>query len=207
MRLPSPTPLRALGRQAACVASLSAVTLSGCAEVPTGPRALPVTISGSLTNPSAAPIPANARVVALWAVDDGSGDYAYIFGEGTVDRATNRFTVTFDEGVPSAALLGDALGVGMVILTTDPNLGEGRVPDLYDYRANVIGATGQHAVIYLNDEPPRFAPEWPSDFRRGYNVGVGRDLPGTFDGFAPTRLNAMQLIVDDLADIETVNWS
>jgi hypothetical protein len=207
MHLIPPTPLRSLVRRAVSFAVLGAVALAACSESPTGPRALPVTVSGSLTNQSGVAIPANARVVVLWAGDDGSGDYGYIFGEGTVDRTTNRFTITFDEDVPSAALLGDALGVGLVILTTDPNLGEGRVPDGYDYAANVIGATGQHAVIYLNDQPSRFAPEWPSDFRRGYNVGVGVDLPGTFDGFAPADLGSMRLIVDDLADIETVNWS
>lgn len=205
MHLPVPTPLRSLGRRLFYVAALIAA-VTACSDSPTGPRPLPVTISGSLDNRSGAPIPANARVVVLWAGDDDSGDYGYIFGEGTVDRATSRFTITFDEDVPSAALLGGVLGVGMVILTTDPNLREGRVPDAYNYSANVIGATGQHAVIYLNDQPPPFAPAWLSDFRRGYNVGVGREL-GEIDGFAPARLNSMVLIVDDLNEIPVVNWS
>lgn len=204
MHLSSPALVPALGRQVLCVAALAAAALAGCSDSPTGPRALPLTVSGSLTNRSGAPIPANARVVVMWATDD---EGAYIFGEGTLDRTTNRFTVTFDEDVPSGALMGDLLGIGLVVLTTDPNLDEGPVPEGYDHAANLIGATGQHALIYLNDHPSRFEPEWPSSFRRGYNVGVGRDLPGDFDGFAPARLNSMELIVDDLADIETVNWS
>jgi hypothetical protein len=146
-------------------------------------------------------------VIVLWSGDDGSGDYAYVFGEGTVDAATNRFNVTFDRDVPPAALLSGALGVGLVILTTDPNLHEGRVPDSYDYASSVIGVTGQHAVIYLNAPPARFGSDWPGGFRRGYNAGRGIDLPGAFDGFAPTELNSMELIVDDLANIEVVNWS
>jgi hypothetical protein len=190
------------------VAALTAVATAGCsADGVTAPRALPVTVSGTLTNRSGSAIPANARVVVLWAGDDGSGDYAYVFGEGTVDASTNRFTITFDRDVPSAALLGDGLGVGFVVLTTDADLSEGRVPDAYDYASNVIGVTGQHAVIFLNAAPRLFASDWPSNFRRGYNVGRGIDLPGTFDGFAPADPTSMELIVDDLADIEVVNWT
>src|SRR3982751_3140703 len=113
-----------------CAVALTAVAASGCgSDSVTGPRALPVTISGTLTNRSGAPIPATARVVVMWAGDDESGDYAYVFGEGTVDAATNRFTVTFDRDVPSGALLNDEIGIGFVLLTTDANLHEGRVPD------------------------------------------------------------------------------
>jgi hypothetical protein len=190
------------------LAALSAIAAASCgSDSVTAPRTLPVTVSGTLTNRSGAPIPANARAVVLWSSDDGSGDYAYIFGEGTIDAATNRFTITFDRNVPSAALLSDQLGVGLVILTTDPNLHEGRVADGYDYSSSVIGVTGRHAVIYLNAEPARFGSDWPGTFRRGYNVGAGIDLPGAFDGFAPTDVTSMELIVDDLADIEVVNWS
>jgi hypothetical protein len=210
MRLRSDAPV-APRRRVFHVATLGALAIAaGCSDIPTdltGPLALPVTVSGSLINQSGAAIPANARVVVLWAGDDGSGDYGYVFGEGTVNTVTNRFTITFDRDVPTEAVLGGALGVGLVILTTDPNLREGRVPDGYDYAANVIGVTGQHAVIYLNDQPSRFGSDWPSDFRRGYNVGRGVDLPGTFDGFAPTDLNSMELIINDLDKIEVVNWT
>jgi hypothetical protein len=194
-------------RRAFCVAALSAIALAGCSDGPTGPRGLPVTVSGSLTNRSGAAIPTNARVVVVWTSDDGSGDYAYVFGEGTVDAASNRFTITFDRNVPTAALYDGVLGVGLVILTTDPNLREGRVPDGYDYSSSVRGATEQHAVIYLDGDPSRYGADWPRDFRRGYNVGRGVDLPGTFDGFAPAAVNSMQLVIDDFASIEIVNWT
>jgi hypothetical protein len=200
------TPVARPGR-AFCVAALSAISLAGCSDGPTGPRGLPVTVSGTLVNRSGAAVPANSRVVVLWSGDDASGDYAYVFGEGTVDAATTRFTVTFDRDLPSAAVLGGGLGVGLVILTTDPNLDEGRVPDNYDYSSNVIGVTGQHAVIYLNAPPSRFGSDWPGAFRQGYNVGRGIDLAGTFDGFEPADFSSMQLIVDDLANIELVNWT
>jgi hypothetical protein len=195
-------------RRAALAVVLIGLGAVGCGgDGLTGPRPLPVTISGSLINRSGAAIPPNARVVVLWSSDDGSGDYAYVFGEGTIDRATNRFTVTFDRDIPRAASYDGALGVGLVVLTTDPNLHEGRVPDGYDYASTVIGATGQHAVIYLGVAPSEFGSDWAAAFRPGYNVGRGVDLPGTFDGFAPAELTSMELIVDDLRNIEFVNWT
>jgi hypothetical protein len=187
------------------VGSIALVTLiAGCSDSPVGPRRLPVIVSGTFVNRSGAPIPANARAVVLWSTDD---EEAYVFGEGTVDRGTNRFTVTFDRDVPNAALMGGSLGIGLVILTTDPALGEGLVPDGYDYSSTVVGATGQHAVIYLEQDPAQYGTDWAASFRRGYNVGRGVDLPGAFDGFAPTGLGSMELIVDDLANIDVVNWS
>jgi len=208
MRLPDSVTFTRARQRTLVAAALIAAAAAGCSDAPTGPRALPVTVSGTLNNRTGVPIPANARVVVLWSGETATEEYAYIFGEGTIDRATNRFSVTFDRDVPAEALLGNSLGIGFVVLTTDADLDEGRVPDNYDFAANFIGVTGQHAIIYLNDQPSRFAPEWPSDFRRGYNVGRGVKVPdAVFDDFAPTRLDAMALIVDDLEDIEIVNWS
>jgi hypothetical protein len=207
MRFSVPVALTRPRRPHALIAATLIAFAAGCSDSPTGPRPLPVTVSGFLTNRTGEPIPANSRVVVIWDVSD---DESYVFGEGTVDPATNRFTITFDRDVPVEATLGNgnSIGIGFVVLTTDPGLGEGRVPDSYDFSANLIGVTGQHAVIYLNDQPRRFAPDWPSDFRRGYNVGRGVKVPGaTFDDFAPTGLDTMELIVDDLENIEIVNWT
>jgi len=209
MRFPVPVaPTRARHTYSLTVAMLIGIAAAGCSDSPTGPRPLPVTVSGFLTNRSGEPIPANARVVVLWSGDDGSGDYAYIFGEGSVDRATNRFTVTFDREPPAEAVLSGRLGVGLVMLTIDPNLGEGRVPDTYDYESSVIGVTEKHAVVFLDVDPNTFGDAWPAAFRRGFNVGREVDLPGTdLDDIAPARLNSMELIVDDLASIDVINWS
>jgi len=169
---------------------------------------LPVTVSGTITNRSGAAIPASARALVLWFGDDGSGDYAYVFGEGSIDGATNRFTITLDQNPPRAAVPSARLGVAFVILTTDQGLQPGRIPEGSGYLSSVIGVTAQHAVIYLEDDPGSFGSAWPARFRPGYNVGIGVKVPGaTFDDFAPAGLNSMELIVDDLENIETVNWS
>jgi hypothetical protein len=189
-------------------AAFGPLALVGCgSDGPTAPLSLPVTVSGTLVNRSGTAIPTNSRVVAVWAGSDGDEEYAYVFGEGVVDLATNRFTITFDRNPPSEALLVNQLGVAFVVLTTNPDLHEGRLPSSGGGPPpGVIGATGQHAVIYLNADP-EIAQDWVRDFRRGYNVGRGIDLPGTFDGFAPADLGSMELIVDDLANIEFVNWT
>jgi hypothetical protein len=204
MRRRRRTPLGAL-----YLAALGAVAITACgSNEPLSPIELPVTVSGPLTNRTGQPIPAGARVVVLWGVSATSPDYSYVYGEGTVDRTTNRFTITFDGNVPSEALNNNALGVGLVLLTTDPNLGEGRVPDSYTFSpTNTLGVTGQYAVIYVNGDPSALSVDWARAFRRGYNVGRGVDLPGSFDGFAPTGLTSMELIVDDLGSIEVVNWT
>jgi len=185
-----------------------ASTACGDSPVGTGEGKLPFTVSGPLDNRTAAPVPEGARAVVLWVVSSGSPDYAYVYGAGTVDRATNRFTVTFDAPPPAEALnQPDGLGVGIVLLTTDATLAEGRWPADYDM-AKIVGLSGQHAVIYLSGDPAKEPVAWLRAFRRGFNVGEGITIPGsTFDGFAPVSADAVRLIVDDLDNIDVVNWT
>ena len=196
-------------RVSALLASVAlACTACGDSPVGTGNVKLPFTVSGPLDNRTTVPIPDGARVVVLWTVSSGSPDYDYVYGTGTVDRATNRFAVTFDAPPPAEALnQPDGLGVGLVLLTTDATLGEGRLPVGYD-TSKIIGASGQHAVIYLSGDPAKEPAAWLRAFGRGFNAGEGITIPGsTFDGFAPVSADAIRLIVDDLANIDVVNWT
>ena len=187
----------------------TALALVACGDSPTGTGIeLPYVVSGPLENRTGAPIPEGARVVVLWGVSSGSPDYAYIYGHGTIDRATNRFSVTFDAAPPAEALnQPQGLGVGLVLVTTDAALADGRLPADYD-TSKIIGASGQHAVIYLAGSPSQAPTGWPRSFRRGFNVGEGITIPNSsFDGFAPIAADALRVIVDDLANIDFVNWT
>jgi hypothetical protein len=64
-------------------------------------------------------------------------------------------------------------------------------------------------VIYLDRNPAEFGTNmgWVSRFKRGYNVGKGIDLPGTFDGFEPTSPSAVEILIDALRNINFVNWT
>jgi hypothetical protein len=49
--------------------------------------------------------------------------------------------------------------------------------------------------------------DWAAAFDDGYSVGVGVVVPGTFDKFEPASPSSAVLIVDDLANIDIVNWT
>ena len=194
-----------------CVAatSLAALALAACGDSPTGTEIeLPYVVSGPLDNRTGAPIPDGARVVVMWGVSSGSPDYSYVYGHGSIDRTTNRFTVTFDAPPPAEALnQPPGVGVGLVLVTTDPSLTDGRLPGNWD-TSKIIGASGQHSVIYLAGSPAQLPAGWLRSFHRGYNVGEGMTIPNSsFDGFAPVAADALKVIVDDLANIDFVNWT
>ena len=171
----------------------------------TGPGGFVVT--GHIRNNTQAAIPANARVVAVWGVTYGSPDYSYVFGAGTIDRFTGTFRIRFDEAPPLDALNGGALGVGFIVATTNDTLQDG-------YRitssglTGILGVTGQHAVIFVQNRTTASLPDWVATFEDGYSVGVGVKVPGAiFDIFQPASPSSPLLILDDLANIEVVNWT
>lgn len=206
LTIPSKTIVRPL---TFCLAVLSFGACGG--DGPTNPPSTPFTVAGSIKNNTGQPIPAGARLIAVWSVASGSPDYSYIFGEGSVDRTTNRFTITFDKQLPREALNstgnGVGLGVGVLILTTDPTLCEGRLPADFKPELTVIGAAGQYGLIYLDRDPAPDLVDWAERFPRGYAAGRGIDLPGVFDGFEPIASSAVELVVDKLENITFVNWT
>lgn len=188
--------------------TLAALALAGCGGDPIlGPESrLPFTVSGTLVNRSGAAIPANARVLAVWGVSSGQPDYAYVFGEGTVDPATGGFSITFEQTPPAAALNAGELGIATLVLTTDASLAQGRMTTPFA-DGSILGATGRHAVIFLAVQPREATVDWSRRFTSGYGVGRGIDLPGAFDGFEPMRIDAVELIVDAIENIDVVNWT
>jgi len=185
-------------------AVLVAPLVSGC-ENGTGPAAS-LLVTGQIQNNTGAPIPAGARVVVVWTVSSGSPDYAYVFGAGTIDPATGTFRIEFDQTPPVEALNVGALGVGFVVATTNQTLKDGDI--ITNSMPEVIGITGQHAVIYLKSQQDAMTfRDWVAEFSTGYSVGVGVPVQGSFDKFVPVSPSAAVLILDDLANIDIVNWT
>ena len=46
---------------------------------------------------------------------------------------------------------------------------------------------------------------WSADFDSGCGVGVGEEVPGSFDRFVSTSASGVVLIIDDLSNITFVN--
>lgn len=165
-------------------------------------------VTGHIQNNTQAPIPANARLIAVWGVSAGSPDYSYVFGEGTINRFTGTFRIEFDQPPPVNALNHGVLGVAFLIATTDQSLKDGDSLTGSSSTAQIIGVTGQHAVIFVDHQDTLYVNTWVPSFPTGYSVGVGVKVPGSvFDKFEPVSRSSPILIIDDLGNIEIVNWT
>jgi hypothetical protein len=184
---------------------LAASLVTGCGgdDGPTAPR-LPVTVSGTVAVLNGTTIPANARVVVLWGVSSGSPDYSYVYGSGTVSP-TGTFSITFAAEPPAEALNNGQLGVGLVILTTDQTLADGKVPSTYSF-PGLLGMTVDHSVIFSKNLSAELAASWPGRFA-GFGVGLVERSTTTFDSFKVSSLTSLRLVVDDLAKLHPPNWT
>jgi hypothetical protein len=162
-------------------------------------------VSGTIQNNTQAPISPDTRVVVVWVVSSASPDRSYVFGEGSLDPVASTFRIGFSQPPPLEALNAEALGVGIIVVTTGQSIEKG---DDISNMSEVIGMAGQHAVIYVNS-PEQAVQDynWPAKFETGYGVGAGVKLPGPFDGFKPVDPSSVVLIIDDLENIEVVNWT
>jgi hypothetical protein len=163
-----------------------------------------IVVAGKVTNRSGAAIPADARVLVVWMVSALDPDYAYVLGEGELTDGGTRFRVSLDAPPPDAALNYGRLGVGLVVLTTDQDVGTG--DDLMPDGA-ILGVAGWYGVIYVR-EPMLSSIGWVTTFPAGYSVGRGvESTSADFDSFERVAPDAMELIVDDLNDIAIVDWT
>lgn len=199
---------RSLRISTALIAALFALSSCGDSTSPEPPT--PFTVSGTLSGPQLAALPAGSRVVLLWVVTSSSPDYAYVFGDGTIDAANGRFTMTIADRPPRAALNSYGLGVGIpVVVGPGASIPTGRLDDVAALQAAALGAAGNYAVIYTAAARPSQMTElaWVDAFPLGYGVGRGIILPGTFDGFEPVASTTIEIVIDDMENIEFVNWT
>ena len=164
-------------------------------------------VDGKIVAAAGKTVPASASVKTIWSVSSGSPDYAYAYGDGTSSNAT--FSTNFPMDPPAEALNADIVGVGILVLYTEGMTpADGKLASEAEIFANAIGAAGQYAVIFkVKDDP--LAPAWVKDFPAGYSCAKGVPAPsgGTFDSFAPVDCAEVEITVDDLNNIEFVNWT
>ncbi len=195
-------------------AALLAMLLTGCSDsdAPTAtPSVEPLFIvSGHVRDPNGSLAGSNARVVGIWIADAGEGDYAYVFGSGEIDLEAGTFRMEFREEPPSEALLGNLLGVGLLAVVNDSNLEEGILPD--DAFDEVLGAAPRHSIVFKREdeefiEALHEGVPWLKEFGYGYSVGKGIEIPDDSDGFEPVDPGSVEIIIDDLENLNLVNWT
>jgi hypothetical protein len=187
----------------AVVASLVAAVVTACSDG--GGPGDGFVVTGTIQNNTGAPIPADTRLLVVWQVSSGTPDYSYVFGAGTVDPGAGTFRIQLDQPPPTQALNNGSLGVGVIVATTNQTIENGGTIDDAGL-AEVVGAAGRYGVIYIGPNGVQ-NPEWASHFDAGYGVGVGVDVVGDFDQFAPADPSSVVLIIDALENIDFVNWT
>ncbi|MYA22065.1 MAG: hypothetical protein F4Z30_04420 [Gemmatimonadetes bacterium] len=195
-------------------AALLAMLLTGCSDsdAPTAtPSVEPLfVVSGHVRDPNGSLAGSDARVVGIWTADAGEGDYSYVFGSGEIDLEAGTFRIEFVEEPPSEALLGDLLGVGLLAVVDDSNLQEGILSD--DAFDEVLGAAPRHSIVFKREDAEAIealheAVPWLKEFGYGYSVGKGIEIPDDFDGFEPVDSGSVEIIIDDLENLNLVNWT
>jgi len=160
-------------------------------------------IRGTIQNNTQTAIPAGARLLVAWAVVTGT-EHTYVFGEGTLNRRNGTFKITLPDPPPADALNANAVGIGLIVATTNAGISTGGDIQL----ADLIGAAGAYAIIYVADTAQAETLwAWTGDFESGYEVGQGQTVQGSFDVFVPTDPEDVVLTIDDLSSIDFVNWS
>jgi hypothetical protein len=167
------------------------------------------TAGGSLTPASGKQVPSSAKVLVLWSVSSTSPDYVYKFGEGTSNGAS--FTLPLSTLPPMDTLNSGELGVGLILLMPmDYSLADGKVSNeaFEDLWAKGLGGAGQYAIIYKATSTVTWR-SWADLFPLGYSCGKGVDAPqgSSFDTFEPVSCASIGITVDDVGNIEFVNWT
>jgi hypothetical protein len=146
----------------------------------------------------------------IWEITSGSPDYAYKFGEATVTNG--RFSITLPGDPPAEAINSFGIGIAViVVLAPGVTFPDGKLAANV-FSTHVVGISARNSVIWrskslnLPDSGP--PPDWwPLGFPQGFACGACTPRPdgGSFDGFAPTACDQLQISVFDTATV--CNWT
>lgn len=204
-----------MNRLLICASLCTAVLIAACSDTnTTAPPATTdlYTISGKLRFDKGTTIPGNARVLVGWNVSSGSPDYIYVFGEGTVNMADSTFKVVFKEDPPTEALNSYGLGVGLIMLTSNQTFTARKYSEMAAdslLTQGFLGGAGNHAVIYIKGSPDSVARgrSWATRFQTGFNTGQGIRKDQGFDEFEKVEPSLIELIINDMSEIDWLNWT
>jgi hypothetical protein len=146
----------------------------------------------------------------IWEVSSGPLDYTYKFGEGIVTNG--RYSITLSGDPPTEAINSFGVGIAVVmVLAQGVTLPDGKLEPTA-LSTDIVGISARNSVIWraktLNLPESGPPPDWwPLGFPQGLACGVCTPRPdgGSFDGFAPTACDQLQV---NLVVTENVcNWT
>lgn len=142
-------------------------------------------------------------VYVVWVSDDGSGDYAYLYGSGSSDGSS--FVVGLDDPVPTAATFNGSFGVGQPFLAPDSyHPAQGRVADADTaaFDAAFKGFAGNYAFIFRGNINATDIP-WLGAFPMGVSCGKCT----AEGGFEPVACDQMEMIVAPTDQLPACPWT
>jgi hypothetical protein len=179
---------------------------AGCEETKAGAT------SGRIISGSVDPTVQGDGLTAaiIWEVSSGSADYAYKFGEATVTNG--RFSITLPGDPPAEAINSYGIGVAVVVVVAPGvTLPDGKLA-ANTLGTDIVGISARNSVIWRAktlDLPESGPPPdwWPLQFPTGLACGACTPAPdgGSFEGFAPTSCDQLQVTVLDTANV--CNWT
>ncbi len=200
-------------------AFLSISILGSCSDASTAPtkKEFPTykhSFTGKISNPKNYTIPDDAYFAIVWSISRPNPDYAYIYGDGYIDKATNTFTIGFNDDLPTEAMnLNDTTtgGLGVaeeVLLITSPKKYSGKLfTEAKDIK--LYGLFNWKGMIYIGGDPSKVEwRSWAKDFKSGYNFAQAVKANSGFDYFIPAEAKDMELTIDTVASNYTMpNWT
>lgn len=180
-------------------------------------------LTGALSNPNNISIPPTVKLVAIWNVYEGSPDYIYAFGFGTLSSDRKSYSFSLNDVPPEIALNGEGvdpaspeffrLGVAYLVLLDDPM---NKIPSNMMLSSEgppegtqVYGAVDNTGIMYVRTNGDVDDKQWALQFPQGYSIGVGVRVEDGLDKFVPTNETSRPLLIDTSRNLEAFtfpNW-
>lgn len=181
--------------------------LGACSDASTNPtkKEFPTykySFTGKISNPKNITIPDDAYFVGSWIINSGSSNYLYYYGDGFVNKATNTFTIGFNDTLPLEAVnrsssAPGSFSVGSFVLVTSPTKLSGKDPNGFRItnEAKVWGALNWAGIVYVGADSTTKWNDWTKAFKPGFTFAKGAKN-GQNEYYEEANQNEMEVLID-----------
>ncbi|MBS1538017.1 MAG: hypothetical protein JST20_09750 [Bacteroidetes bacterium] len=166
-----------------------------------------ITIYGKIDNSNNIKSPDDARLTAGWFIVGGHSGYVYVYGEGSINKSDNTFTINFEKNPPVNALYYKTeAGIAFVVLT-DNSIKQNDILTDITKGLKFYGRMENSAIIYITDTAKIKFPDSLPPFHNGYNFGSAVFSTKSVDYFIPGDKSTAILRIDTtITEFTNVNW-